>query len=121
MCLRIYCRSQEMIFSGEERETIVKVYVGNLPFSMGDEDLRGLFESHGTVASANVITDRETGRSRGFGFVEIMDDAEAKSAIEALNEFDAGGRTLVVNEARPKNRAGGRRRPGGGGVGRGHF
>ena len=77
-----------MIFSGEERETIVKVYVGNLPFSMGDDDLRGLFESHGTVSSANVITDRETGRSRGFGFVEIMDDTEAKSAIEALNEYE---------------------------------
>lgn len=95
----------------------VRVYVGNLPFSMSDDDLRGLFETHGTVMSANVITDRDTGRSRGFGFVELSDDAEAKGAIEALHEVEAGGRTLVVNEARPKNRAGGRR-PGGGGAGR---
>jgi RNA recognition motif-containing protein len=87
---------------------------------MKDDDLRGLFEAHGTVSSANVITDRETGRSRGFGFVELADDNEAKTAIEALHETEAEGRTLVVNEARPKNR-GGRRRPGGGGAGRGRW
>ena len=80
----------------------MKVYVGNLPFSMGDEDLRGLFEQHGTVTSASVVMDRETGRSRGFGFVEMADDDMARSAIEALTDHVEGGRPLVVNEARPK-------------------
>lgn len=98
----------------------MRVYVGNLPFSMNDDELRELFEAHGLVASANIITDRETGRSRGFGFVEIADEAEAKSAIEALKEHVSGGRTLVVNEARPRgSRSGGggaRRGPRGGGA-----
>jgi len=80
----------------------VKVYVGNLPFSMGDEELRGLFEAHGDVNSASVVMDRETGRSRGFGFVEMADDATAKNAIEALTDHVEGGRPLVVNEARPR-------------------
>jgi RNA recognition motif-containing protein len=86
---------------------------------MKDEELREIFEVHGTVSSANIITDRETGRSRGFGFVEIADEAEAKKAIEALRDFSSGGRTLVVNEARPRgNRGGGggRRGPRGGGA-----
>ena len=92
----------------------MRVYVGNLPFSMGDDDLKGLFEAHGTVNSANVVVDRETGRSRGFGFVEMADDETARSAIEALAEHVEGGRPLVVNEARPKTnngpRSGGSRR-----------
>ena len=86
----------------------MKVYVGNLPFSMNDDDLRGLFEQHGTVNSASVVMDRETGRSRGFGFVEMADDTTAKNAIEALTDHVEGGRPLVVNEARPKNQGGGR-------------
>lgn len=84
----------------------MKVYVGNLPFSMNDDDLRGLFEQHGAVNSASVVMDRETGRSRGFGFVEMADDAMARNAIDALAEHVEGGRPLVVNEARPKTQAG---------------
>ena len=87
----------------------MKVYVGNLPFGMNDDDLRGLFEQHGTVNSASVVMDRETGRSRGFGFVEMADDTMAKAAIEALAEHVEGGRPLVVNEARPKTQGGGPR------------
>lgn len=80
----------------------VKLYVGNLPYSTTDEDLREMFAEYGTVESASVITDRDTGRSKGFGFVELEDDAQAKAAIEALNGKDLNGRALVVNEARPR-------------------
>jgi RNA recognition motif-containing protein len=80
---------------------------------MDEGELRGLFEAHGGVESADIITDRETGRSRGFGFVEMQDDAEARSAIEAMTDFVSGGRTLTVNEARPRED----RRRGGGGRG----
>ena len=79
----------------------MNLFVGNLPFSTSDHDLRGLFEPFGQVDSARVITDRETGRSRGFGFVEMADDA-ARAAIEELDGSDMGGRNIVVNEARPK-------------------
>ena len=79
----------------------MNLFVGNLPFSTSDDDLRRLFEPHGTVESARVITDRETGRSRGFGFVEMPDD-DARTAIEALDGSDFGGRPLGVNEARPR-------------------
>jgi len=75
-----------------------KIYVGNLPFSTTDDDLRDLFARHGEVGSASVVMDRETGRSRGFGFVE-MDTASADTAITALNGRDVGGRSLRVNEA----------------------
>jgi len=78
-----------------------RIYVGNLAFGTTDDELRRVFEEHGTVQSAQVITDRETGRSRGFGFVE-MDDEEADAAIEALNGTDLGGRALRVNEARER-------------------
>jgi RNA recognition motif-containing protein len=78
-----------------------KIYVGNLPFSATEEDVRQLFEAHGTVHSVNIITDRDTGRPRGFGFVE-MDDADAESAIGALDGVSMGGRNLQVNEARPR-------------------
>lgn len=78
-----------------------KLYVGNLPWSIGDGDLRGLFEQHGTIASARVMVDRESGRSRGFGFVE-MDDADAQKAMEALHGSSIEGRPIVVNEARPR-------------------
>jgi len=93
-----------------------KLYVGNLPFTMSGSELEQLFAAHGTVTSAQVISDRETGRSKGFGFVEMASDSEAQSAIDALNGQQNGGRALTVNEARPKeNRGGG----GGGGGGRG--
>ncbi len=94
----------------------MKLYVGNLPYSMTEEELQSTFAEHGEVMSANVIQDRYTGRSRGFGFVE-MEDGSAKGAIEALNGQDLGGRSLVVNEARPRREGGG----GGGGGGRGGF
>ena len=81
-----------------------KLYVGNLPWRTTDAELEDLFSRHGNVESSVVITDRETGRSRGFGFVE-MDDAGADAAIEALNGYDVGGRELRVNEARERERA----------------
>ena len=79
-----------------------KLYVGNLPWSMASADLERLFSSHGTVVSATVITDRDTGRSRGFGFVEMESDSAAQAAMEALNEHDVEGRPLKVNEARER-------------------
>jgi len=79
-----------------------KLYVGNLSFDATDEELRQLFETHGGVESAKVATDRDTGRSRGFGFIEMTSDSEAQSAIAALNGAQVGGRALIVNEARPK-------------------
>jgi RNA recognition motif-containing protein len=80
-----------------------KIYVGNLPFSTTDDDLRDLFARHGEVSSASVVMDRESGRSRGFGFVE-MDTANADTAITALNGRDVGGRSLRVNEAESRGR-----------------
>ncbi|MES1944661.1 RNP-1 like RNA-binding protein [Salinisphaera sp. PC39] len=80
----------------------MNIYVGNLPWSTTEDSLRELFESYGEVSSAKVITDRETGRSRGFGFVEMPDDGAAQSAIDALNDKDFEGRNLRVNEARPR-------------------
>lgn len=91
-----------------------KIYVGNLPYTSTDEDVRAMFSAHGTVLSVNLITDRETGRPRGFGFVEMEDD-EAAAAISALDGTNYGGRNLRVNEARPR---GDRPRGGGGGGGR---
>jgi RNA recognition motif-containing protein len=76
-----------------------KLYVGNLPFTTTEDELRDLFERHGKVASAKVITDRETGRSRGFGFVEMEESGEADAAMAALDGNDMGGRSLRVNEA----------------------
>lgn len=94
----------------------MKIYVGNLPFSATESEVRELFAQHGTVESVALPTDRETGRPRGFGFVE-MPQAEAAKAIEALNGFSMGGRQLRVNEAQDRPRTGGR--PGGGGGFRG--
>lgn len=79
-----------------------KLYVGNLSFSATESDLRQWFEPHGSVESASLATDRDTGRSRGFGFVEMSNDSEAEAAIAALNGSEVGGRALTVNEARPK-------------------
>ena len=78
----------------------MNIYVGNISWGMSDQDLENLFAEHGTVTSAKIITDRMTNRSRGFGFVEMSDGAEA--AIEALNEAEVDGRKLVVNESKPK-------------------
>src|SRR5712691_4356001 len=98
-----------------------KLYVGNLAYSVTDSALEQLFAAHGTVQSAQVIMDRDTGRSKGFGFVEMNSDAEAQAAITALNGKEVDGRALTVNEARPKEGGGGGGRGGygGGGGGRG--
>ena len=81
----------------------MNIYVGNLPFSFSSEDLEQLFSEYGAIARAQVISDRMTGRSRGFGFVEMPNDDEARAAISALDGSDADGRALTVNEARPRN------------------
>lgn len=84
-----------------------KLYVGNLGYDVSSTDLEQLFAPHGTVDSANVITDRSTGQSKGFGFVEMRSNAEADAAIAALDGKDFGGRTIKVNEARPRPSGGG--------------
>src|SRR5688572_1332022 len=100
-----------------------KLYVGNLGYGVSDSDLSAMFGAHGTVQSAQVIMDRDTGRSKGFGFVEMGSDQEAQAAIAALNGQEVNGRALTVNEARPKagggGGGGGRGGPGGGGGGYG--
>ena len=96
-----------------------KLYVGNLSYQVDSSELEQLFGQHGTVVSAQIINDRDTGRSKGFGFVEMGSDEEAQAAIAALNGQEHGGRALTVNEARPREeRSGG---GGGGGGGRGGF
>ena len=80
----------------------MNIYVGNMPYSMSEEDLKTLFGTYGNVSSARLVTDRETGRAKGFGFVEMGDASEAQAAIEAINGMKQGGRELVVNEARPR-------------------
>jgi cold-inducible RNA-binding protein len=85
----------------------MKIYVGNLPFSMDDNALLELFKQHGEVVSATVVTDRDSGRSRGFGFVEMADNGDANKAIEATNGVEVDGRALTVNEARPQKKRGG--------------
>ncbi len=100
----------------------MKLYVGNLAFEVTDEDLQAAFSTYGTVTSATVVKDAFSGRSRGFGFVELPTDTEAKAAIQGLNGKELKGRTLIVNEARPREaggpRGGGRGGYGGGGGGR---
>ena len=95
-----------------------KIYVGGLPYSATEQQLSDLFAAHGGVASARIITDKFTGQSRGFGFVEMSSDSEAQVAITALNGSEMGGRTLTVNEARPQEPRGGGRGGFGGGGGR---
>ena len=92
-----------------------KLYVGNLAYGVTDSDLEAMFAPHGTVQSAQIIMDRDTGRSKGFGFVEMGSAQEAQTAITALNGKEVDGRKLTVNEARPREE----RRPGGGGGGGG--
>jgi RNA recognition motif-containing protein len=96
-----------------------KLYVGNLTYGVTDSALEQMFAAHGTVESAQVIMDRDTGRSKGFGFVEMKTDQEAQAAIAALNGKEMEGRSLTVNEARPKAEGGSR--GGGGGGGRGGY
>jgi len=91
-----------------------KIYVGGLPYSTTEQELSDLFSTHGAVVSGRIITDKFTGQSRGFGFVEMTSDSEAQAAIAALNGTEFGGRTLTVNEARPQE-------PRSGGGGRGGF
>ena len=99
----------------------MKIYVGNMSFDTGESDLRKAFEEHGTVDTISIITDRDTGRPKGFGFIEMSNDTEAQAAIDNLNDKDFMGRTLKVNQARPRNdnRGGGGGR--GGGFGRGGY
>lgn len=95
------------------------IFVGNLDFSVREEAIRALFETYGTVERVSIMTDRETGRSRGFAFVEMANEGEAERAISALNGKDMSGRALNVNEARPKTERTGPRPGGGGGRGMG--
>lgn len=94
----------------------MKIYVGNMPYTIGSDELSELFGQYGRVAEASVIMDRETGRSKGFGFVEMPNQSEANEAVSALNSSQMGGRTLRVSEARPRTDRD--RGPGGGGGGR---
>jgi cold-inducible RNA-binding protein len=96
----------------------MKLYVGNLSYGTSESDLRELFSPFGTVDSVAVITDRDTGRSKGFAFVEFPNDSEAQAAISALSGKDVGGRSLTVSPARPRNESGGGRSGYGGGGGR---
>jgi RNA recognition motif-containing protein len=109
-CYPIY---QDRLSVPESVIFMAKIYVGNLPFSASEADVRTLFSQHGTVESVSLPTDRETGRPRGFGFVE-MSQADAARAIQSLNGYSMNGRPLRVNEAQDKPRTGGPR-PGGGG------
>lgn len=93
---------------------MVNIYVGNLPYSTTDAELQQMFAQHGEVRKAQVVMDRETGRSRGFGFVEMSNDQQGRATIDAMNGQDMDGRKLVVNEAKPREA-----RPAGGGGGRG--
>ncbi len=97
-----------------------KLYVGNLSYNLRDSDLEDMFAAYGSVQSAQVIMDRDTGRSKGFGFVEMSSDQEAQEAINAMNGKEIDGRSLTVNEARPREEGGGGGRRGGGGGGGGY-
>ncbi len=102
-----------------------RLYVGNLPYETTDQDLSQLFGQYGEVVESKMVTDRQTGRSKGFAFIEMKDDAQAQAAIDGLNNTAMGGRTIVVNEARPMEarapRSGGMGGGGGGGGSRGGF
>ena len=99
----------------------MNIYVGNMAYSMTEDELRDLFSNYGTVSSARLVTDRDTGRAKGFGFVEMADANEANAAIEAINGTKQGGRELVVNEARPREERPRREGGFGGGNRRGGF
>jgi RNA recognition motif-containing protein len=99
---------QERTWGDEEKEEEMKVYLGNLSYSINEEELRQALAPFGTVTSVAIIKDKATGQSKGFGFVEMASDGEAKAAIEGLNGKALKGRTVVVNEARPRPDSGGR-------------
>jgi RNA recognition motif-containing protein len=102
----------------------MNIYVANIPFKATEDELKGLFEEYGEVSSTKIILDKFTQRSRGFGFIEMSDDAAARQAINSLNGADFMGKNLVVNEARPKTdapRSGGGNRGGGGGFNRRNY
>jgi RNA recognition motif-containing protein len=92
----------------DKRQNMKNIFVGNLDFAATESSIRSMFEAYGTVERVNLVTDRDTGRSRGFAFVEMSDSAEADRAIAALNGSELDGRSLNVNEARPKPQGGGR-------------
>ncbi len=100
-----------------EKRAQLNIYVGNISFDTSDRDLEAAFATYGAVTSARIATDRDTNRSRGFGFVEMDNQTEAQAAIAGLNGTDLQGRTLTVNEARPREDRGNRRPNGGGGGG----
>jgi cold-inducible RNA-binding protein len=108
-------RSDDSLLS-RNLDLLKNIYVGNLPFSATEAEVSQLFESHGAVQRVHLVMDRDTGRPRGFGFVEMTNDGEGTAAIEALNGSQMGGRSLTVNEARPRQPRGA---SGGGGGGRG--
>lgn len=98
----------------------MNIYVGNLPFNLGEEDLKEIFEEYGEVTTTKIVSDKFSGRSKGFGFVEMSNDEEAANAIKELNNAEISGRNIKVNESLPKpaeSRGGGERRSGGGGYG----
>jgi RNA recognition motif-containing protein len=97
----------------------MNIYVGNLSWSMTDEDLNSLFSQYGTVTSAKILKEKNTGRSKGFGFVEMEDDEAAKTAIATLNENEVQGRKLIVNESQPRPEGSGYKKSGGSGYGGG--
>jgi RNA recognition motif-containing protein len=97
----------------------MNIYVGNLSWSMTDDDLSNLFTQYGSVTSAKILKEKNTGRSKGFGFVEMEDDEAAKAAIAALNESEVQGRKLIVNESQPRPEGSGYKKSGGGGYGGG--
>ena len=109
--------SVESLGTTRARAMAKRLHVGNLSYQMTSDDLQNLFEQHGAVREAQVLSDRETGRSRGFGFVEMEDDGEADAAIEALDGQEHMDRRLNVTEAKPRTESGGRGGPGGGGRG----
>jgi len=98
----------------------MNIFAGSLPYSLGEADLKALFEAYGEVSSVKLINDRETGRSKGFGFVEMPDDESAQNAITALNGSNVKGRTIAVSQAEEKKSSGGGGRSGGGGYGGGN-
>ena len=99
----------------------MNIYCGNLPYGLTEDEMRQAFEAYGAVEAARIITDKFSGNSKGFGFVEMPNDAEGQAAIAALNGTELKGREIKVNEARPREDRGGRGRPGGGGGGGGRW
>jgi len=110
---------KKLMIDSSHKENRMKLYVGNLSYEVSESDLKQMFEEFGKVESASIIMDKYSGQSKGFGFVEMDSQTDAQSAMEALNGKDVKGRTLIVNEARPRPEGGGGRGPGGGGGGRG--